>query len=86
MENQHTIIINIPLRFDMNDFSIVNEETRALHMKLNKLVKKFKNINVLSVTLSRKYFMRYGTNMKNKGKENIVNRLADRIMSVKCKH
>jgi hypothetical protein len=24
--------------------------------------------------------------MKNKGKENIVNRLADRIMSVKCKH
>jgi len=40
----------------------------------------------LSVALSRKYFTRYGTHMKNKGKENIVNQLADRIMSVKCKH
>jgi hypothetical protein len=53
MENQHTniIIINVPLRFDRNDFSIVNEEKRALNMKLNKLVEKFKNINVLSVAL-----------------------------------
>jgi hypothetical protein len=57
----------------MNDFSIVNEETRALNMTLNKLVEKFKNINVLSVALSRKHFTRYGTHMKNKGKENIVN-------------
>jgi hypothetical protein len=55
-------------------------------MKLNKLVEKFKNINVLSVALSRKYFTRYGIHMKNTGKENIVNRLADRIMSIKCKH
>jgi hypothetical protein len=88
MENQHTniIIINVPLRFDRNDFSIVNEETRALNMKLNTLVEKFKNINVWSVALSRKYCTRYKTHMKNKGKENIVNRLTDRIMSVKCKH
>lgn len=55
-------------------------------MKLNKLVEKFTNINVLSVALSRKYFTRYGIHIKNKGKENIVNPLADRIMSVKCKH
>jgi hypothetical protein len=88
MENQHTniIIINVPLRFDRTDFSTVNEETRALNMKLNKLVQKFRNINMLSVALSRKYFTRYGIHMKNKGKENTVNRLADRIMSVKCKH
>jgi hypothetical protein len=41
---------------------------------------------VLSVALSGKQFTRYGIHTKNKGKEDIVNRLADRIMSVKCKH
>jgi hypothetical protein len=53
MENQHTniIIINAPLRFDLNDFSIVNEETRALNMKLKKLVEKFKNRNTIKETL-----------------------------------
>lgn len=88
MENRHTniIIINVPFRFERNDFSIVNEETRALFTKLNKLVEKFKNINVLNVALSGKYFTRYGIHMKNTCKENIVNRLADRIMSIKCKH
>jgi hypothetical protein len=38
------------------------------------------------MALSRKYFTRYGIHMKNKGKEDIDNLLADRIMSVKCKH
>lgn len=44
---------------------------------------------MLSVALSRKQFTRYGIHTKNKGKEDkedIVNQLADRIMSVKCKH
>jgi hypothetical protein len=48
MENQHTniIIINVPLGFDRNEFSIVNEETRELNKKLNKLLEKFNNISV----------------------------------------
>jgi hypothetical protein len=72
--NNHTniILVNVPHRHDLCDWSCVNSEVQRFNRKLRKRIKCSKHVKKVRVDQKRKYFTTHGVHMNNMGKENIV--------------
>jgi len=68
--NSHTniILMSVPHRHDLSEWSCVNSEVKAFNRKLVKLMKPYKHIIVVKVDLHRKFFTRQVLRMNNLGK------------------
>ena len=82
--NSHTsiILMSVPHRHDLPEWSCVNSEVKAFNRKLVKLMKPHKNVMVVKVDLDRKSFSRHGLYMNNSGKENIVLKIANVVTKI----
>lgn len=75
----NVVVVNIPQRHDLPDFSIVNKEVKSLNNKLSKICSKFKNVKMIDVNeLDRNMFTQHGLHLNTAGK----NWLAKQISSV----
>jgi UDP-glucose 6-dehydrogenase len=69
--NSHTniIILCVPHRHDLPEWSCVNKEVEAFNRKLVKLMKPYKHVTVVKADLEREFFTRHGQHINNLGKE-----------------
>jgi hypothetical protein len=69
--NCHTniILVSAPHRYDLSDWSCVNNEVKSFNRKLSKLMKPFQHVTVTKVDFKREYFTRHGLHMNRVGKE-----------------
>jgi len=72
--NIHTniILMCVPHRHDLPEWSCVNSEVKAFIRSLVKLMKPYKHDTVVQIELNRKFFMRRCLHMNNLGKEKIA--------------
>ena len=68
--NSHTniLLMCVPPRHDLPEWSCVNNETKAFNRKLVKIMKPFSHVSMVTVDTDRK-FTRHGLHMNNLGKE-----------------
>jgi len=73
-KNKHTniIILCIPHRHDLPEWSCVNKGIQAFNRALMKLMKPYKHVTVVQVDPTRIYYTRHGQHMNNLGKERIA--------------
>jgi lysophospholipase L1-like esterase len=66
------VVLNIPARHDLVKESIVNKEIRKENMDINKVCKRFSNVEVLEINnISRACYTRYGQHLNKIGKTHI---------------
>jgi hypothetical protein len=65
--NSHTniILMSVPHRHDLPEWSCVNSEVEAFNRKLVKLMKPHKHVFVVKVDLDKKSYTKQGMHMKN---------------------
>ena len=81
--NSHTnILICVPHRHDLREWSCLNSEVKALNRKLVKLMKPYKHVTVVKVHLDRKFFTKQGRRMSNLGKEKIALKIATVVTKI----
>jgi hypothetical protein len=73
--NTNIIILCVPHRHDLPEWSCVNKEVKAFNRKLVKLMNPYKHVTVVKVDPDREFFTRHGQHM-NLGKEKIALRTA----------
>ena len=63
--SSHTniILMSVPHRHDLSEWSCVNSEVKAFNRKLVKLMKPYKHVIVVKVDLDRNFFTRQGLHM-----------------------
>jgi hypothetical protein len=81
LNNQHTniVVVNIPHRYDVSETSSINNEIKSFRGKLSKLTAKLNHKNVISAELARNFYIRHGIHMRNSGRVEISNRLANKM-------
>jgi predicted NACHT family NTPase len=79
VEAQHTNVVlkSVLQRFDLN--KTINEEIRKYSRKLHKLIKRFKNIQLIESVCDTELFTQHGVHLNRKGKEVMKN-----ILFVSC--
>jgi hypothetical protein len=82
--NKHTniIILCIPHRHDLPEWSCVNKGILAFNRALMKLMKPYNHVTVVHVDTTRIYYTRQGQHMNNLGKERIALSLAKLITNM----
>jgi hypothetical protein len=78
-KQMNVLIVDAPTRFDLPTTSCVNKEVVVYNRKLYKRMKQFEHVNIINSELHRKYFTKHGMHMKTAGKEQMTQRLAERI-------
>ena len=66
------IILCVPHRHNLPEWSCVNKEVEAFNRKLVKLMKPYKHVTVVKVDLDREFFTRHGQHMNNLGNKKIA--------------
>jgi hypothetical protein len=61
VDARHTnvILMGVPLRFDLNEGSGINDEIRIYIRKLQRLIKRFKNDQLIKTVSDRKLFTQH---------------------------
>jgi len=74
LRDKHTNIITVapPHRYDLPDFSCVNQEAQVFKRKLRKQLKDMQHTHIVDVNLTRDEFTRHGLHLKYLGKERIA--------------
>jgi hypothetical protein len=67
------ILISVPYRHDVMNFSDVNSKIKVLNHKLLKLAKIFSHVNVIEPAKKRFLFTRHGLQLSESGKELLSN-------------
>jgi hypothetical protein len=82
--NSHTniILMSVPRRHDLPDWSCMNSEVKTFNRKLVKFMKPFKYVTIAKVNLNRECFTRHGLHMNNLGKDRIALMIANSITTV----
>jgi hypothetical protein len=80
-ENTNIIVVNAPKRHDLLQTSCVNVEVDNFNCKLQKRMKVFNHVKILSANLERKYFTQHGMHLNAAGKERAARGLARVISS-----
>jgi len=82
--NSHTsiILMSVPHRHDLPEWSCVNSEVQTFNRKLVKLMKPHKHVIVVRVDLDRKSFTRQGMHMNNSGKDKISFKIANVVTKI----
>jgi hypothetical protein len=82
--NSHTniILMSVPHRHNLSEWSCVNSEVKAFNRKLVKLMKPYKHVIVVKVNLDRKFFTRQSLHKNNLGKERIALKIANVVTEI----
>jgi hypothetical protein len=77
--NSHTniILVSVPHRYDLSDWSGVNNEVNTFNRKQVKLMKPSKHVMVVKVDLKSKFFTKQGLHVNNVDKEKIALKIAN---------
>jgi hypothetical protein len=81
--NSHTniILMCIPQRYDLPEWSCVNTEIESFNRKLGKIMNKnSKYVTVTKMDSNREYFMIHGLHMNMTGKEYVFNKLQPLVL------
>jgi lysophospholipase L1-like esterase len=76
------ILMCVPHRHDLPEWSCVNSEVKAFNRKLVKLMKPYKHVTVVKVDPDRKFFTRQGLHMNNLGTEKIAFKIASVVTKI----
>jgi hypothetical protein len=76
------MLVSIPHRYDLPDWSCVNYEVEAFNRKLMKLVKPFKHVKVVKVDLGREFYTNHGQHMTNMGKGKVAVKIAQAVTTI----
>ena len=81
LHNKHTNIIAVapPHRYDLPDFSCVNQEAHVFKRKLHKQLKDMQHIHIVDVNLTRDEFTRHGLHLNYLGKVRIAKTIEQSI-------
>ena len=86
---QHTnsILVDVPLRYDLGDRPHINDEVIKYNRKVNKLAKRYENVKTINAITSRELFTHHGLHLNNKGKEVLIKGIMEKIQNntVSCK-
>jgi replicative DNA helicase len=64
LTSTNVVVLNIPAMYDLVKESIVNREIRKANMDINKVCKRFRNVEVLDITnISRACYTRHGQHL-----------------------
>jgi len=76
------ILISVPHRHDLSEWSRVNSEVKAFNRMLVKFMKPYKHVIAVKVDLNRKVFTRQGLHMNSLGKEKIALKIANVVTKI----
>ena len=78
---EHTNIIAVapPHRYDLPDFSCVNQEAQVFKRKLRKQLKDMQHIHIVDINVTRDEFTRHGLHLNYLGKERIAKAIEQSI-------
>ena len=81
LHNKHTNIIAVapPHRYDLPDFSCVNQEAQVFKRKLHKQLRDMQHIHIVDVNLTRDEFTWHGLHLNYLGKERIAKTIEQSI-------
>jgi hypothetical protein len=82
--NSHTniILMSVPHRHDLSNWSCVKRKEKIFNRKLVKLIEPFTQATVIGVDLDRIYFTRQGLHLTNSGKERIALKIANAVTTI----
>jgi hypothetical protein len=71
-QNTNILIVTVPHRHDLQEFSCVNKEIKLFKSKLQKIMKIKGIVKIIQTDLSRNDFTRHGMHLNASGKEKTV--------------
>ena len=66
--NTKIIILSVPQRYDLVEYSCVNRAIQLFNNKLKKIVKSFNYVTILEYNYDREYFTNHGMHLNRRGK------------------
>jgi hypothetical protein len=82
LTSTNVVVLNIPARYVLVKESIVNKEIRKANMDINKVCKRFRNVEVLEINnISSARYTRHGENLNKIDKAHIsqeINKIIDK--------
>jgi hypothetical protein len=86
--HSHTniILVCVPHRHDLPEWSCVNKEVETFNRKLAKLMKPYQHVTVMRDDPDRKFFTQHGLHMNNSGKERLASEIANLSANILLKH
>ena len=76
------ILVSVPYRRDVTDYSHVNSTIKSFNSKLLKLAKIFSHVSIIEIVNSRLLFTRHGLHLNESGKESLSNQVVLYIFSI----
>jgi len=76
------ILVSIPYRYDVKDYSHVNSTIKSFNSTLLKLAKSFSHVSIIEIVNNRLLFTKHGLHLNESGKELLSNQLVIHIFSV----
>jgi len=77
--NTNVIVMNAPHRFDLEERSCVSKEVEVFNRKLNKIMKRYNHIKIITMSEERGHYTKHGLHMNKSGKKWITKKTADFI-------
>ena len=82
VNHTNMILISVPYRYDLTDYSHVNSTMKSLNSKLLKLAKIFSHVSIIEILNNRLLFTKHGLHLNESGKELLSNQLVLHIFSI----
>jgi uncharacterized Zn finger protein len=79
------ILIPLPHRYDLTEFSCVNAEIKVFNRKLNKIMKIQENVKILDLELDRSCFTKHGLHLNSTGKNKIEANILTKLCELTTK-
>jgi hypothetical protein len=79
------MLITVPHRYDLMDFSCVNEGIKVFNRKMYKIMKLESNVKILDIKLNRSCYTRHGFHLNIIGKEKVKEMMINQIQTFTVK-
>jgi len=80
--NTKIIILSVPQRYDLVEYSCVNRAIQLFNNKLKKIVKSFNYVTILEYNYDREYFTNHGMHLNRRGKGLVSKQLVSEIFKL----
>jgi lysophospholipase L1-like esterase len=82
INHTNIILMSIPYRHDIMDYSYVNKLIKSFNNKLFNLAKGFNHVSIIEIVNNRFLFTKHGFNLNELGKELLSNQIVSHILSI----
>jgi hypothetical protein len=82
VNHTNIILISVPHRRDVTDYSHVNSMIKSFNRKLLTLAKIFSQVSIIEIVNNRLLFTKHGLHLNDSGKESVSNQLVLHIFSI----